>query len=335
MNNSSVFFLAPYQVGLCEERLPPPGAGQVLVQTHLSAISSGTEMLMYRGQFPEGMPLDASLEALSGEFAYPLKYGYAAVGEVIELGPGVARKWKGCKVFAFQPHTRHFLARVEDLLPLPEGISEEEALFLPNMETAVNLVMDGRPILGEKVAVFGQGIVGLLTTALLSHFPLADLLTLDRYPLRREASLALGAHVSLDPADLPDGLRARIPYGADLSFEVSGAPEALDLALASTGFAGRVVIGSWYGLKPVSLNLGGAFHRSRIRLISSQVSTIDPDLRGRWTKERRFQTAWEMLERVHPSSFITHRFPFEAAAQAYRLLDERPEEALQVVLVYS
>lgn len=335
MNGQSLLFSAPFQVSLCEERFPAPGPGQALVCTRLSAISSGTEMLVYRGQFPPDLPLDAGLPALGGVFSYPVRYGYASAGEVVELGPGVEREWQGRRVFSFQPHASHFLAPVEELLPLPDALSFEEAVFLPNMETAVTLVLDGQPLLGERVLVFGQGVVGLLATALLARFPLAELVTLDRFPLRREASLALGASASLEPEDLSQELGRRMPQGADLSFEVSGAPEALDQAIAATGFAGRVVIGSWYGTKPACLDLGGSFHRSRMRLISSQVSSLDPGLSGRWTKARRLETVWEMLARVEPSSFITHRFPLERAAEAYRLLDENPEEALQVVLTYG
>jgi len=335
MTVRSLVFDAPYQVSLCEEELPAPETGQVLVRARVSAVSSGTELLVYRGQFPQDLPLDASLPALSGAFSYPLKYGYATAGEVIELGPGVEQGWAGRRVFAFQPHASHFLARVEELLPLPDTLGFEAAVFLANMETAVTLVQDGRPLLGERVLVFGQGVVGLLTTALLARFPLADLVTLDRFPLRRETSLALGASASLDPETLKEVAERRMPQGADLSIEVSGVPQALDQAIAATGFAGRVVIGSWYGTKPACLALGGSFHRSRLRLISSQVSSLDPELSGRWTKARRLETAWEMLERVDLSRLITHRFPLERAAEAYRLLDENPGQALQVVLTYG
>ncbi len=121
--------------------------------------------------------------------------------------------------------------------------------------------------------------------------------------------------------------------GADLAFELSGTPSALDMALAVTGFDGRIVVGSWYGTKRADLDLGGGFHRSRIRFIGSQVSTIAPELAGRWTKVRRFGLAWEMIRRINPSRFITHSFPLEKAADAYRLLDERPGETIQVVLL--
>lgn len=320
-----------------EESLPDPEAGQVKVQTLLSAISPGTEALIYEGLFPEGLPVDENIPALYGKFAYPLKYGYCAVGRVIETGEGVDKAWKDRLVFAFHPHECHFIARTDELFPLPPDVSPEEALFLPNMETALNLVMDGRPLIGECVLVFGQGIIGLLTTALLALFPLASLVTLDRYALRREASLELGAHASLDPAE-PDArprLHNLVPSGADLAYEVSGSPEALDEAIALTGFDGRVVIGSWYGQKRANLDLGGRFHRSRIRLISSQVSTLSPELSGRWSKSRRFEVAWEMLRKVRPSRFITQRFPIEQADQAYRLIDQHPEACIQVVLTYA
>jgi 2-desacetyl-2-hydroxyethyl bacteriochlorophyllide A dehydrogenase len=336
MNRYSVYFVKPEEIELRSEELPDLPAGQVLVQTLLSAISPGTELLIYRGQFPAGLSVDESISSLKNQFTYPLKYGYAAVGQIIEVGEAVDMGWNGRLIFAFHPHESHFLASPAELIPLPEGLSLEDAVFLPNMETAVNLVMDGRPLIGERAAVFGQGIVGLLTAALLSQFPLGSLVTLDRYTLRRQASLQVGATACLDPGDPQtfNQLEGLLPGGADLAYELTGAPAALDLAIAATGFAGRVIIGSWYGQKQANLDLGGKFHRSRIRLISSQVSTIAPELTGRWDKQRRFEVAWEMLRRIKPSRFITHRFPIQQAARAYRLLDGEPDQAIQVVLEY-
>lgn len=332
----SLYFTAPGQVELREETLSAPEPDQVLVQTLRSAISPGTEMLVYRGQFPRELPMDENIPALSGGFQYPFCYGYACVGQVIEIGRLVEKGWKGRLVFSFQPHNSHFVTTPDQLFPLPKEITPESACLLPNMETAVNLVQDATPILGERALVFGQGIVGLLTASLLAEFPLASLVTCDCYPLRREASLSLGATAALDPndADFRKSVRELLPSGADLSIELSGSPAALDDAIASTGFGGRVMIGSWYGEKKATLDLGGAFHRSRIRLISSQVSTIAPGLRGRWDKARRFGVAWEALERIQPGKWITHRFPLEQAKEAYRLIDKAPEETIQVVFEY-
>ncbi len=332
-----IYFTAPGVVGLEEMPLAHPAPGELLVQTLLSGISAGTEMLIYRGQFPENLVVDTTIQDLAGEFSYPLSYGYCLVGRVVEIGAQVDPVWLGRSVFAFHPHASAFLAKAEALVPIPMGIQPQDAVFFPNMETAVNLVMDGRPLLGEEVVVFGQGVVGLLTTALLGWFPLRRLVTLDPYPLRREWSLQLGAHASLDPEALQGNLWAEVdlPAGADLVYELSGVPETLDSAILAAGFAGRVVVGSWYGKKRASLDLGGYFHRSRLRLISSQVSTLAPELSGRWTKQRRYQVAWEMIRRLHPSRLTTQLFPFDRAAEAYQLLDKRPEQTIQVLLEYD
>jgi 2-desacetyl-2-hydroxyethyl bacteriochlorophyllide A dehydrogenase len=336
VRSRALYFTAPGQIEIRERALPALASGQVRVQTLCSAISPGTEMLVYRGQFPRDLTVDESIGALAGAFAYPLQYGYAAVGRVVERAPDAGAEWAGRLVFAFQPHASHFVAAPEALLPVPDGINAETAAFLPNMETAVNFLLDGQPLIGERVAVFGQGIVGLLTTALLARFPLARLITLDRFAKRRAASLDLGAHLSLDPA-APDALaQLRGPGdGADLTYELSGSPAALEQALAATGFAGRVIIGSWYGQKRAELDLGGRFHRSRLRLISSQVSTLTPQLHARWTKARRLAVAWERLRSAQPARLITHRFPFTEAARAYELIDQRPEETIQVMLSYE
>lgn len=340
MIRQSLFFMGPRKVEVREEPLAPPGPGQVLVQTLISAISPGTEMLIYRGQAPGDLTVDETIPALAGRFDFPLKYGYSAIGRVVALGEKVPKEWQNRLVFAFHPHESHFLADLEELLLPPSSLAPEAAVFFPNMETAVTLVMDGQPQLGEQVAVFGQGVVGLLLTGLLARLPLAVLVTLDLHASRRDLSGDWGAHLSLDPASpgaltqLLDGLSDGSYRGADLCYEVSGNPQALEQAIAVTGFHGRVVIGSWYGLKKADLNLGGRFHRSRMRLISSQVSTVNPELSGRWSKFRRYLLAWRMLEEIDPTPLITHRFPLTQAAQAYKLLDQNPAEALQVILTY-
>jgi len=341
MTRQSLWFDAPRRVTVREETLPEPAAGEVRVKTYASAISPGTEMLIYRGEFPEGMAADEGIAALGGALAYPLKYGYSSVGQVEALGARVAPEWLGRWAFAFHPHESHFVAPVESLLPIPSGISPEDALFLPNTETAVNFLLDGAPLIGEQVAVFGQGIVGLLTTALLARLPLGNLVTFDRLANRRAAALAMGARASLDPVEADEAARLRALLsagayeGADLVFELSGAPAALDQAIAAAGFSGRVVVGSWYGRKRAALDLGGRFHRARIRLISSQVSTLTPELLGRWTKARRMDVAWERLRELRPSHLITHRYSFARAAEAYAQVDLRPGETLQVILTHA
>ena len=330
----AVYFTAPRQVEVRTRELPAPGPGEVLVRTVASAISAGSEMLVYRGEFPRE-PLNPH-DPLSTDLHHPLPYGYACIGKVVDLGLSVDEAWRDQTVFAFQPHGSHFSVSPDGLLVVPKSVDTEVACLLPSMETAVNLVQDAAPLVGERALVLGQGVVGLLVAALLSEFPLDSVVTADLHPLRREASKRLATRGSLDPSARSFMTQALDLLGgpADLSIEVSGSPAALDQAVALTGFGGRVIVGSWYGAKRSPLDLGGQFHRSRIRLISSQVSTIAPELTGSWNKARRFQTAWRSLERVRPHAWISHRFPIEQAAEAYRMLDEHPEAALQVIFTY-
>jgi 2-desacetyl-2-hydroxyethyl bacteriochlorophyllide A dehydrogenase len=334
----TLFFTAPKKIEIRESILPVLKEDEVLVETICSAISAGTEMLVYRGQFPH---LADAHDNVSNELNYPLAYGYACVGRVVDIGKLVNREMVNKLVFAFQPHTSHFILHVRrsSLILLPEGLSPENACFLPNMETAVNLVQDGAPILGERVLVLGQGVVGLLTASLLSEFPLESLVTVDNFELRRKALQVESKKLevkSLTPDDLRSFDKAQDnPSNFDLVYELSGSPSALNDAIALTTFSGRVVIGSWYGQKRAEINLGGAFHRSRIKLISSQVSTISPELSGRWDKSRRFDVAWKALERIKPEKWITHRFALNDADKAYQLLDENPQETIQVIFDYS
>jgi threonine dehydrogenase-like Zn-dependent dehydrogenase len=182
--------------------------------------------------------------------------------------------------------------------------------------------------------VLGQGAVGLLTTALLAEFPLEILLSADHFEMRRKES---PANRSLDSSrpEFREQARSLLKSGADLTIECSGNPSALDDALALTAFSGRIIIGSWYGEKKALLDLGGMFHRSRIKLISSQVSTISPELSGRWDKARRFDAAWNALKRIKPERWITHRFPIEESGKAYELLDKNPQETIQAVFDYG
>ncbi len=338
-----LWFLSPRQVEVREQELPALQSDQVLVKALCSAISPGTELLVYRGQLPGTMALDEGINAFAGQSAsYPLQYGYASVGQVTEIGAEVDSSWRDKTVFSFQAHTSHYIAEPESLMPLPEGIEPQSAVFLANMETAVNLLQDASPLVGERAVVIGQGIVGLLTSQLLAEFPLAELFALDGVESRREHARRAGVTGSFDPhsdADLAE-LNKRLELehdggGADLVLEVSGSPQALNLAIDLCGYAGRIVVGSWYGTKRAEVNLGERFHRNRIQLLSSQVSTIAPELSGRWDKARRFDVAWDMIEKCSPQRFITHRLPLESAAKAYTLLDESPHAALQVVFDYQ
>jgi 2-desacetyl-2-hydroxyethyl bacteriochlorophyllide A dehydrogenase len=338
LKRRTICFTGPRQLELREEVVPDLKDDDLLVQTQLSAISGGTELLVYRGDFPSDLP-DAG-DAISTNLKYPLAYGYAAVGRVIAIGKSVDPQWVDRMVFGFQAHSSHFIAATREVLAIPQDVVHDDAVFLPNLETAVNLVQDAAPIIGERGLAMGQGVVGLLTTALLREFPLECLVAADRHEIRRKASSRLGVTDVLDPA-LVDfrndalGHTGRERIGYDFAIELTGDPSALNDAIALTAFSGRIIVGSWFGKKTAPIELGGRFHRARIKLIPSQVSTIAPELRGRWDKNRRFAVAWNALRRIRPGQWITHRFSFERAGEAYRLLDEAPGQTIQVVFTYT
>ena len=312
------------------------GPGELLVETQVSAISPGTELLIYRGDAPADLPADETLDALEGDLSYPLRYGYAAVGEVLEVGQQVDPNWIGRTVMAFNPHETAFSATPDAVVPIPEDLDPAALALYPTVETASSLVLDGGPGIDERVVVFGAGVVGLSTTALLASFPLSELVVVDPIASRRELALDMGADAVATPETLSASRwdDAPGPDGADLLYELSGQPAALDDAVGMAGYDSRVVVGSWYGTKSSTLDLGGAFHRDRVTIESSQVSTIDPDHRGRYSFERRTEMALDALGSLPIDSLITHHVPFEEAPGAYRLLDERPEDALQVLLTY-
>lgn len=337
-----LWFTGVEQVEVREQVFAAPGADEILVEVECSAISAGTEMLVYRGQIPKDMALDANIAALQGQQQYPLQYGYASVGIIKAVGVNVDAALLGQRVFAFQPHASHFIATLTSVIPVPADIAAEDAVFLPNMETAVNLVQDGNPALGERIVVLGQGVVGSLLAHLLAQFPLSQLHGVDAIALRRERALQLGVRNVFDPFSAADisALRQQLTIaennkGADLIYEVSGAPDALNLAIELSGFASRIVIGSWYGNKTAAIALGGDAHRNRLTITTSQVSSLAPELSGRWDKTRRFELSWQMLRQLRPSHLITHRAPLADAPALYRSLHQAPADILQAIFSYS
>lgn len=330
----ALWFAASREAELRNETVPPPGPREVRVRSIASAISHGTEMLAYRGQIPPDLPLD--LPTFSGSFAFPLKYGYATVGGVLDVGERVTDLAPEDAVFVHHPHQEVFVVPADMPIRLPDSIDPMLCVFAANLETALNIVHDAPVRLGETGLVFGMGVVGLLVARLLKLAG-AKVMVVEPVAARRDLAAAAGVEAALDPGEgLPE--RVRESNGgrlADVAVEVSGAGSALQSAIDCVETEGTVVVASWYGTKPVSLSLGGNFHRGRVRLRSSQVGRLNPELAPRWDFARRMEAVMELLPRLGLEDLISHRFDFGDAPEAYRLLDGEPEETVQVILVHD
>ncbi len=312
MTGHVVRFVAPYRVEVDEVPVPEPADGELLVRAELSGISSGTEMLAYRGEMDPDLPLDETLEALGDTFAYPFAYGYSAVGTV-ERSRGTTPE--GTRVFAFHPHQDVFVVAERDVVPL-DGLEPRRATLLPLVETALQACLDAGPLLGEPVAVLGLGCVGALTATLLARAG-AQVIGSEPQEGRRRAAAGLGVE-----AVAPESLRATVERltggrGVPLVLEASGRPEVLADALGLLAHEGTALVCSWYGTKPVPLPLGAEFHRRRLVIRSTQVSTIPSALAARWDRERRREAARALLSELPLESLATHEFPFERAPDAY------------------
>ncbi|MBC8162890.1 MAG: zinc-binding alcohol dehydrogenase, partial [Roseiflexaceae bacterium] len=262
---------------------------------------------------------------------------YAIVGRVVQCGAGVATYAAGDLVFALHPHQALFNAPVGLLIRLPTDLDPLLGVFCANLETALNIAHDTPLHLGETAVVFGQGVVGALAAQTLRLAGAGRVLVVDPLPARRARALQLGADAAFAPGDdLPAQIRnANGGRLADVALEVSGAPAALQDAIESVLDEGTIVLASWYGSKPTTLQLGGRFHRGRLTLRSSQVGRLNPALGPRWDYQRRLETVAALLPRLQLRELLTHRFPIAEAAAAYQLVDQRPGECGQVILTYE
>jgi 2-desacetyl-2-hydroxyethyl bacteriochlorophyllide A dehydrogenase len=331
----ALWFSAPRTAEFSPETVPPPGPGEVRVRSLASAISHGTEMLVYRGEVPADLPLD--LPTLAGGFSFPIKYGYASVGHVLDAGAGVEHLSPGDLVFVHHPHQEAFVVPAALPVRLPEWLDPTVGPFFANLETALNVVHDTPLRLGETALVFGQGVVGLLLTQLLKLAGARRVLVVEPLKRRRELALEVGADEAFEPGEDLRGrvLEATAGRGVDLAVEVSSSGAALQAAVDAVATEGTVVVASWYGTKAVTLSLGGHFHRGRVRLRSSQVGRMNPELGPRWDLARRTGAALDLLPRLRLKELISHRIPFEEAPNAYRLVDESPDEVVQVILIHD
>ena len=261
-----------------DETLATPTSGEVLVEAEWSAVSRGTEALVFQGRVPKSEFSRMRCPHQVGDFPAPVKYGYASVGRVAE-GPDELRERS---VFCLYPHQTAYVVPASAVVPLPDGVPPSRAVLAANLETAVNALWDGAPRLGDRVTVVGAGVVGSLVAYVVRHIAAVDVELVDRRPDRAEIARTFGTSFAT-----PESAGVE----RDLVFHASGTAEGLRTALALAGHEGVVVELSWFGDAEPSLPLGGAFHSRRLTLRSSQVGSVSPNARGRFTRRSRLELA--------------------------------------------
>ncbi len=302
--------------------LPVAGPDDVLIRTLRTGISRGTETLVFRGGVPPSQYAAMRAPFQEGEFPGPVKYGYLNVG-IVEEGPAALR---GRTVFCLYPHQTVYVVPATAVRPVPESVPPARAVLAGTVETAVNTVWDATPLLGDRVAVVGAGMVGCCVARLLSRFPAVQVTLVDVDPGRAGVAAALGVDFTL-PDDAPDG--------RDLVVHASATSAGLQRSLDLLAPEGTVIDLSWYGDREVRLSLGGAFHSGRLGIRASQVGAVSPARSGRRTTADRLRLALELLRDPAFDALVTGQSPFRELPDVMSRLSAGSMPALCHMITYD
>jgi threonine dehydrogenase-like Zn-dependent dehydrogenase len=303
MRAQALWYTAAGRTELRDEDIAAPETGDVLVRARFGAISRGTEALVFAGRVPASEYERMRGPHMGGQFPFPVKYGYAVVGQVENTDRSV---------FALHPHQTRFTLPATALVDIPARVPPARAVLAANMETALNAVWDGAPGPADRIAVVGGGVVGALVAYLCARLPGTQVTLVDVDRSRESVANKLGAAFVV-PQDAP--------RDCDLVFHASGNGAGLTTALTLAGQEARIIELSWYGTDEVSLPLGGAFHSRRLSLISSQVGHVAPSHRARWPHARRLAAALDLLADERLDALLAPPIKFaELPSQLPRIL---------------
>jgi threonine dehydrogenase-like Zn-dependent dehydrogenase len=298
--------------------IPARRPGEVLIRTLFSAISRGTESLVFSGAVPPSQYAAMRAPFQEGDFPGPVKYGYINVGRV-EEADDAATSLVGRTLFCLYPHQDLYCVSADRVTPVPEGVPPGRAVLAANMETAVNILWDAQPGPGDRIVVIGAGVVGLLVAWLCRQVPGTDVTIVDPNPARAQVARELGLLYRPEPPG---------EATADLVIHASGNPDGLVAALAAADVEATIVDASWYGTQPVTLPLGEAFHSRRLKIVSSQVGRIPPHRAPRWTYARRMRLSLELLRDARLDVLITGEDEFDALPSVLARLTREPGNTL-------
>jgi len=314
-DTAAFWVTAPNRGEIRHGTLPDLPAGHVQVRTLYSAVSRGTESVVFRAEVPRSAYQSMRCPFQEGDFPHPVKYGYINVG-VVEEGP---EQLQGRTVFCLYPHQTRYQVSAESVHPLPDGVPARRAVLAANMETAVNGLWDAVPRIGDRIAVIGAGTLGCLMAWLAARIPGCSVELIDINPDRAKVAAGLGTEFRTPDSATPD---------ADLLVHTSASPAGLRSALELAGFEARILEMSWYGDRTVPLPLGEAFHSRRLAILSSQVGTVATAQRPRWDTKRRMALALALLRDPALDLLVTGADRFDDLPQALARLAAAPEDTI-------
>ena len=302
--------------------LPDPGPDDVLVRTRYSGVSRGTETLVFRGGVPASQYDVMRAPFQQGDFPGPVKYGYLNVGAVRHGPPELL----GRNVFCLYPHQSAYVVPASAVIVVPDDVPLVRAVLAGTVETAVNVLWDAAPLLGDRVTVVGAGMVGCCVARLLARFPGVEVTIVDTEPSRAEVAAALGVGFTL-PEDAAGG--------RDLVIHASATGAGLQRSIDLLGPEGTVIDVSWYGDAAVELSLGGAFHSRRLSIRASQVGMVAPARRASRSFADRLTLALELLRDKAFDVLITGESRFEELPDVLAALADGSLPALCHIISYD
>lgn len=312
----------PGHADLRAEELPERQPDELRVRTLFSAVSRGTETLVYAGHVPASEYERMRAPFQAGTLPGPVKHGYANVG-VVEAGPA---EWIGRTVFCLYPHQTRYVVPEGAVVVVPESVPAARAVLAANLETAINATWDAAPRVGDRVSVVGAGVVGCLVAFLCAGVPGADVQLVDINHDRARVARALGARFALP---------AEAERGRDLVFHASATSEGLNTALALVGREAEVIEMSWFGTRRVTLDLGARFHSERLAIRASQVGTVAPARAARWDFHRRLALAVQLCADARLDVLFAPDAPFDALPQVMARLVDPADRTLCQRIDYS
>lgn len=309
MTTAQALWITEAQTPVCRDTAYQTNPGDLQIQTLFTGVSRGTERLVFTGQVPPGEYSTMRAPFQEGEFPFPVKYGYSAVGQVLNGDS------KGTTVFALFPHQTSFAIPADMALPVPGDVPAERAILAANMETALNILWDANINAGDRVAIVGCGVVGALVGYLAAQIPGTEVTLIDIDPGRAGLATTLGCGFAT-----PDTASGE----ADVIIHASASAAGLTLAINLAGIEARIIEASWYGTEKTDVPLGGRFHQRRLQIISSQVGRIPARQAARWSYARRLGKALELLSDPTLDALISGETAFADLAGNYKVILQDP-----------